>query len=200
MVARKLTIGVLLGLGGMAASVFLPDTVAEAAHPAWSSYATQAKRPVFRPWNRSEVTPVAGRWRPQAGAPSRSVAPAVSYRRQSTFFAMQPRQAVPTSGTQFSVHRPTPVRPAQAAGTRFRPNGGFGLETAGDAESSRMTQQTAALQAQFRPADQRRKRTYEELQRDASPRVSSARPANMMAYMQPMPLVPPMFGGYLPAW
>ena len=199
MLARVISISVVLGLANLASLGIAPLSAAQAAYPSWSAYSSPSKRPQFRPWNRREAAVTVGRWRPQQVAgQARSRTSAVRPRTVAVF-ASESRygRATPAAAGMRSVG---PSRPAQHLGVRFRPDdrqslyGPVGNPPGGTSEPGQ-----SELQSQFRPAPYRRKPAYEEMQR-ATPRYRQVYASGYMPYPGTGAAPPAVYGGYWPTW
>ena len=199
-----LPVGVAAGIAGLFCVGLSPLSAAQAAYPAWSGYSSQAKRPQFRPWSRSERQAPAARWRPQAASGSvRAPAAARISRRPMTLFAPTPRSLTTTVAQRGSRYA-APKMPLQRPGAVFRPDHREPASSSWDAsgEPSADPRQTA-LHAQFRPTEQRRKRPYEQPQAVAfgRPAFPPTQMAPAMPYAAPAVPVPPVYPpGYWPRW
>jgi len=104
LVARMLSLSVLLGLSALAALGISSLSAAQAAYPGWSAYAAQSKNTQFRPWSRAD-------------ARSQSV------HRQSQMRAYSPRATTQSANRRSWVVSPNqrrhqPVFSANRAGAR----------------------------------------------------------------------------------
>jgi hypothetical protein len=197
--ARVLSAGLVLGLAASAGLGLAPLSAAQAAYPAWSGYASAAKRPQFRPWHRNDPSAIVGRWRPHVATSGRASdlsayghPTATSYQRRWQEPLLDSRRAAP--------RKADPVARGRDVGVSFRPNGRGALLDEGP-----MTQDQGAsipygtdAHSQFRPAPTKRKRTYEEMQaanRQGRTSVGAAMPYPTMPGMLPNP-----YGAYWPAW
>lgn len=202
MVIRMLPVGLAAGIAGLFCVGLSPLSAAQAAYPTWSAYSSQAKRPQFRPWSRSERQVPAARWRPQAASGSMR-APAVAHgsRRPMTFFAPTPRAQVAPAGRGGSRYA-APKMPLQRPVAVFRPDDREPASNAwGTAAEAAADPRVSALHAQFRPTEKRRKRTYEQTQAATVGRPGfSPRMAPSMAYGVPSLPAPPPYPGYWRQW
>ena len=165
MVARLFSLSLAVSLSSLASLGLSHFSVAHAAHPAWSAYAAQAKRPLFRPWSRAPRKSAGLRWRPQPDAASVTRSPGLLIDR---------RMAGRTNahGLQQPVFAADRARNAKlpdarsGLGARFRPDhrrSGHGQPPA-VGEHDRTGGYQVRLHSQFRPTQARRKQTYEQLQ------------------------------------
>lgn len=193
MFARMLYVGLVLGISALASLGLSPLSAAEGAHPGWSAHPTQAKRPQFRPWDRVESQSPLARSRRQAIAPSTRASAASGGQRYpaTTTFGGGARQAV-FSANRSGGRKAVPVTRGKDLGFRFRPDerespyGQSAMPPDGDQSDAYQSE----LQSQFRPAQNRRKLTYEELQ------AESVSPQPMVAPAMPYPTMPPPLPGY----
>lgn len=195
MVTRMLPVGVAAVLAGLFCVGLSPLSAAQAAYPTSSSYGSQAKRPQFRPWSRAEPQVPTARWRPQAAPASRALTTRNS-RPQYTTFATRSTRAFAGSRAQAGQRYAAPQIPMQRPGQVFRPDdrqtqpGDWAAR--GDASPG-----WGQLQSQFRPTDNRRKRSYEQVQAAGGGHpMYGARGAG---YAVPLP-VPPIYRGHWPRW
>ena len=158
--ARLFSLGMLVGLCSvltLGTAVFAP---ADAAHPAWSAYAGQIKRPLFRPWSRYPRRSAALRWRPQPQpvTAARSAAAAIA-------------AGVPVVSTEpLSGRSPGaawPMRTQINQDWRFRPDQRGSAQVANRSGQGRADIRASRLHAQFRPPRIKRERSYEEMQSEA---------------------------------
>ncbi len=165
MVARLFALGLALGLSSLASLGLSHFSVAHAAHPVWSAYAAQAKRPQFRPWSRAPRKSAGLRWRPQPEAatvtrPPGSLTDSRTAGRSNAYRARQP---------VFSADRARNAKlldPRSGLGARFRPDqrrSGY-AQLPATGELDRAGGYQLRLHSQFRPTEARRKQTYEQLQ------------------------------------
>lgn len=158
---------VVVGFLGLSSSLLLGGvSPAEAAGYAGSTgYATQAKRPQFRPWQTRSQNRNQDRWRPNGV----SSLPRYSARfgagsRQPALLNRESRY-IPPAGRSFA-------HPA-SAGARFRPHGHLtvGVDPAGFnpvPQQERVRRPMGlASQSQFRPRPSWKRQTYEQLQSTA---------------------------------
>lgn len=165
MVARLFSLGLAVSLSSLASLGLSHFSSAHAAHPVWSAYAAQAKRPQFRPWSRAPRKSAGLRWRPQpeAAAVIRSRGLLIDSRTAGRSNAHRAQQPV------FSADRARDAKPLDARSglaTRFRPDqrrSGYGkLPAIG--EQNRADRYQVRLHSQFRPTEAKRKQTYEQMQ------------------------------------
>ena len=165
MVARLFSLGLAVSLSSLVSLGLSHLSVAHAAHPVWSGYAAQAKRPQFRPWSRAPRKSAGLRWRPQPEAVTgtRSPGSLIDSRMAGRSNAHRAKRPV------FSADRARNTKPLDARsgpGDRFRPDqrrSGYGQPLA-IGERDRAGGYQARLHSQFRPAETRRRQTYEQLQ------------------------------------
>jgi len=196
--SRLVSVGVAIGLSSVLAVGLAPVSVAEAAHPAWGSATGQTKRPLFRPWTRSQPQPRPSyRWRPQTrtGNAAQIVAPIERNRTsgypEGRWHRPQPLLAPPsavrdaagrTSGpvttARFRPDKRAPTRRNDAAAVHASANGGLAPGT------------------YFRPPRERKRPRYEDLQ---SKTRRAAYPVT--GYARQM-VAAPTYGyrGYWPTW
>jgi hypothetical protein len=147
MVTKILSFGVIVGLVNL-----MPFTVttASAGNAGWHGASGFSQRTQFRPWSHASRPSRVSRWRPSASPAPRKATGLASPGSPITQVRVGPR----------SVHR---VRaqswPVTADTTRFRPD----RRTLPDQRNAGVGQSATALQFQFRPAQTRRKPTYEQL-------------------------------------
>ena len=165
MIARLFSLGMLVGLSfvlTLGTAVFAP---AGAAHPGWSGYAGQAKRPLFRPWSRYPRRSAGLRWRPQPQ-------PVTVARSATSAIAAGGASAVSTE----PVHGRSPgvvawpVRTQRNQDWRFRPDQRGAAQRASqvaDRSEHGRSGHALRLHAQFRPPRVKRQRSYEEMQSEA---------------------------------
>lgn len=158
LIARLLSLGLLVGLSSVLTLGSVVFTAAGAAHPSWSGYAGQAKRPLFRPWSRYPRRSAALRWRPQAQ-------PVMNARSAAASIASG------VSSEPLFGHRSDaawPMQPRRNPDWRFRPSqpgpGQHAVQIAGASERGHADRQASRLHAQFRPPRVKRQRSYEEMQ------------------------------------
>lgn len=201
MVARLLSLGILLGLSCLAALALAPWPGAQGAQAPSSGLFGQVERAPRHTALRSgfrQSSPL--RWRPRASVPPLRAA-ATPASRTPSGERMRRRQGVPLIAAERAGSRKAvPVTRGQELGLRFRPDDnaspyaqpGFAPTDAGQPGSD-------ALQSQFRPIPKRRKPTYEELQSEMAP-VPPRGVAPIMPY--PMLGAPPLrgYGTYPPTW
>lgn len=200
MVARMLSMGVAIGLANLVSMGFAPLSVAQAASPTWSAYAAPVKRPQFRPWQRSERPAPKARWRPTI-AVGQNRAMVVEKRRPAPGGAwVQSSRSLDTPGLRsegrYASQRLLPPSP----GTRFRPESQQAGTGGSDApQHLPVDTRRSALQAQFRPAERKRKQTYEQMH---AAEGSQNHPfmAPLVAYGMPRLATPPIYGGYWRGW
>lgn len=165
LVARLFSLGLALGLSSLASLGLSHFSAAHAAHPVWSSYAAQAKRPQFRPWSRAPRKSAGLRWRPQpeAATVARSPGSLIDSRTADLSNSHAPKRPV------FLVDRNRNARPLDARlvpDARFRPDqrrSSYG-QMPGIGEQDRAVRDQVRLHSQFRPTEVRRKQTYEQMQ------------------------------------
>lgn len=164
MIARLFSLGMLVGLSSvltLGTAVFAP---AGAAHPGWSGYAGQGKRPLFRPWSRYPRRSAALRWRPQpqpvtaARSATSAIAAGVSAVSTESLYGRTPGGVV------------WPMRTERSQDWRFRPNQRGPAQRAPqvtDRVEHGRSGHALRLHAQFRPPRVKRQRSYEEMQSEA---------------------------------
>lgn len=188
MIARLFSLGMLVGLSSvltLGTAVFAP---AVAAHPAWSGYAGQTKRPLFRPWSRYPRRSAALRWRPQPQplTAARSAASAIAA-------GMPAVSTEPLSGHSPGVGAAWPMRTQRNQDWRFRPDRRGSAQAASRSGHGRADMRASRLRAQFRPPRVKRQRSYEEMQSEAG----YPHPAGGMVYGT---LAASGAQGYRPHW
>ena len=195
MLARTVSWGVVLGLSVLVSLCVSPLSAAQAAYPSWISYASQAKKPLFRPWSRADTAAWSDR-RPVRKSPGAARVGTVSGRRMPpTRWDQRSGQAVFAPG-RTGARKAVPVTRGQELGLRFRPDerespydrGAVG--TVPGNENARLQE----LHSQFRPARPKRKPSYEELQ------AGEGAGQQMLGPMGPYPGMPPPIPGYGAAW
>jgi hypothetical protein len=166
LVARWFFLGLTLGVSSLASLGLSAFSAAHAAHPVWSSYSAQAKRPQFRPWSRASRKSAGLRWRPQPEAAA--VASSSGLLIDSRMAGRS--NARGTKHPMFSVGRTRKAGPLDSRwglDTRFRPDQrryAYGL-LPGTGEQDRAHERyQVRLHSQFRPTEARRKQTYEQMQ------------------------------------
>jgi len=190
LVTRLFPLGLVVALVLTATLGLSPLQPAKAASSAWGGYATQAKRPQFRPWNRAQRKPANQRWRPRAvsSEPRRTTYPtgasAATWSR-----AHRVRQPVFSSGLP-DGRKPVRASRPQIPGVSFRPDRRV-ADAAKPAAATGVpsTGHTGySAHKQFRPARSHRKASYEELHRgDATRAFMAARTrAYQMAHGLPV--------------
>lgn len=191
LVARMLAMVVVIGLANLASLGFSPLSAAQAAYPAWSAYATPAKRPQFRPTQRGERQTPAARWRPESAANQRRTQFAAETRRPYSPFTMQRTRSMTTAGTSNSRYT-APQLAFQRPDLRFRPDRRQAPAEQRGARDDAVADAWPPT-AQFRPAEKRRRQTYEQMQ------YASRSPMPMPA-APPMAYATPPYGRFWPAW
>jgi len=201
LVARLLSLGILLGLSCLAALAFSPWSGAQGAQAPSSGLSGQVERAPRRPalssgFHRSSP-PI---WRPRAVAPPLHTA-ATPASRTPSGERMRRRQGAPMIAAERAGSRKAvPVARGQELGLRFRPDDNASpYSQPGFAPTDTGQPGSDALQSQFRPIPKRRKRTYEEMQSG----MTSAPPQGLAPIMPyPMPGAPPLpgYGTYPPTW
>jgi hypothetical protein len=194
--ARTFSWGLVLGLSVLASLCVSPLSAAQAAYPAWISYATQPKKPLFRPWTQADSRSLTSR---RQSRKSIHMAPATGRRPYSNRW---PRQGVQQT---FSPHRAgarkaVPITRGQELGLRFRPDERASPYDRSGAPGDELApaQDFSELHSQFRPARKRRKQSYEELQ--AEQLGPQPVPGPVMPYPTlPMPPAPSYHRAW-PAW
>ena len=157
MIARLVSLGMLVGLSSvltLGTAVFVP---AGAAHPSWSGYAGQTKRPLFRPWSRYSRRSAALRWRPQPQPVTSSRSAAASIAAGASGISSEPLFGHSPGGVW-------PLQPRRNPDWRFRPSQRGPAQLAG---ASGRDQAGKRLHAQFRPPRVKRQQSYEEMQSEA---------------------------------
>ena len=195
MFARTCSWGLLLGLSALASLCVSPLSAAQAAYPGWFSYASQPKKPLFRPWSRADSRYPTSRRQSRKGVYAAATVQAAGRRPYSNSW---PRQGVQQtfSPQRAGARKAVPITRGQELGLRFRPDeraspydqSGFPGERVAPTEGA------SELHSQFRPAPRKRKPTYEELQADD---LRQPMPGPVMPYPTlPMPPAP----SYPRAW
>lgn len=170
---RQLSVGFVLGL-----LTLVPLTIGTAAagHAAWSAGSAAAnKRVQFRPWSRyGRQAQALPRWRPH-GAPSTRTSRALERLASPLVNAARARDPVLRGYATVSRAQPQ-QRMARAHQRDFRPQQQRGRQNADLA----VLGSPPALQAQFRPTNNKRRQTYEQIMASSAgnypayPRVPSA--------------------------
>ena len=177
MVTRMVSFSLFLGLSSLVYLGLSVSSVTHAAHAVWSAYANQVKRPQFRPWSRAPRRSISSRWRPQPEKPSVSRTPAVAWGAR-----LAGRSMPPGAGEGLGSRQAITRGPVGGLGLRFRPKPRrmtYGSpDVIGDTPAARAYQ--TRLHAQFRPAQKKRRQTYEQLQSDTSSVGYMTRPAAMV--------------------
>lgn len=156
-----------------------PSSAMAAGTSAWTGYSIQA-RSQFRPWqSRSEQRVSDQRWRPHHRSFS-STSPAPRYqpaqRQQPGLIAPEPRYSAPVSRA---------FARSVGVGVRFRPNSRAAVAAAGRVQTTpQAVMLDPALQSQFRPSEQKRRSTYEQLQA-ARPSTGGWNPYTRVARYDP---------------
>lgn len=171
MVARLLSLGILLGLLSLAVLVLSPwpgPQAAQAGTPGLFAQVDRAPRPAASHGGLRRSSPPS--WRPRTSA--------------------SPLHGAERAGSRKAV----PVTRGQELGLRFRPDDNASpYAQPGFAPTDPARPGLDALQSQFRPIPKRRKPTYEELQSEMAPA-----PQPGVAPMMPYPLGAPPLPGYGP--
>lgn len=179
----------MLTAGVMVAAVNLSpfaSTTAYAGHSAWSGHGGYGQRVQFRPWSHHSRQAPTPRWRPHIAANRRATR---SLDRLGSPLISAVRARDPVVRAYAAIPR-TDRDPARVGNlTHFRPDGRHAPRRNGVVTPD----PASALQAQFRPAPQRRKATYEQLMA-ARPR----NPASFPRYPAGFP-IPPR-GRYAAYW
>lgn len=201
MVARMLSVGLAIGLANLVSLGIAPLSAAQAAAPVWSAYNSPGKRPQFRPWQRTEHVAPAARWRPSSPATQWRAMPGGDSRRVLSDTRAHSQRIFNPPHYDMNARYAAPITAQQQPATRFRPDR---RQPTFDDRAMRDDLPAATsgqeLQSQFRPADNRRKPTYEQMQA-ASRSPARAYGAPPAAYGAPMfAAPPPVFAGYWPAW
>ena len=188
LIARLFSLGMLVGLSSvltLGTAVFAP---ADAAHPAWSGYASQTKRPLFRPWSRYPRRSAALRWRPQPQpmTSARSAASAVAA-------GVPGVSTEPLFGRSPGAGAAWPMRTQAKQDWRFRPDQRGSAQVADRSGHGRADMRASRLHAQFRPPRIKRQRSYEEIQSEGG----YAHPPGGMVYGM---LAGAGAQGYRPHW
>lgn len=159
--------------------VVAPIPVSAAGSSAWTGYANQG-RIQFRPWQaRSERHVSNERWRPHHRSPS-SKNPAPRYQ---TALRQHPALIAPESRYSAPVSRA--FARSVSAGVRFRPNSRAAVAAADRVQTTpQAVMLDPSLQSQFRPSEQKRRSTYEQLQA-ARPSTGSWNPYTRVARYDP---------------
>lgn len=196
MVARSLSIAVAVGFASLVSVGLSPLSAAQAAYPSWSSSVAQPQRAQFRPWGRTERHQPVARWRPQTAVP-RAVSRPGNERREVYFGSRQSRRVFdPTGVTRRYAAAKAPLpRP----GVRFRPDHREPVRESWGGREEATEWSRSGTQAQFRPADRRRRASYEETQSATRP-LARAPAAPYRGYAVPPLAMPPVYGGYWPRW
>ena len=199
LIARTFSWALALGLSVLASLCVSPLSAAQAAYPSWYSYAAQSKKPMFRPWTREDGRNLTPRSQNRMGVYRAPAGRAMDRRPHSNGW---PRHNVQQT---FSPHRAgarkaVPITRGQELGLRFRPD-----ERASPYDQSHLPADAMKpsgdlleLHSQFRPAPQRRKPSYEELQ------AESLREPPVPGPAMPYPALPippaPVYRRAWPAW
>jgi len=194
--ARLFSMGVVLGLAALASLGMSPMSVAEAAYPGWSAYASQHKNPQFRPWSRADSRSLSVKRQSQVRAPAPRATTRFESRRPPAMPSHRKGEQPVFSGKRAGARKAVPITRGQDLGLRFRPDerdspyGQSEMPPSGGGADAFPSE----LHSQFRPTRPKRKLTYEELQAGSTspPQVVPAMPYPMM----PTPPLP----GYPGAW
>jgi hypothetical protein len=199
LVGRLFSLWVAIGLSSMTGLWLAPLSVAHAAHPVWSAYATQPKRPQFRPLQRTGRESVLSRWRPHASTTPRTVNPVTSVRTAGSSTGHRVRQ-IPFSLDHHGAAATSRSSPAREGGGQFRPqrHGPTYAQSAAGRDRPQASGYPAGLQSQFRPMRAQRRPSYEELQSGSKATLRAA--ASGTTY--PMMLARGALGyaGHWPGW
>ena len=191
MFVRMLSIGMVWGLANLIVFALAPNSAAHAAHPNWSGYAPQAKRPMFRPTRGAQSGRAATRWRPHDTSVPRRATTGPRVRFAYPVFARGAQAAQSPSGNR-SV---AAAYPRMRTEPGFRPNGGSPVVEGLEARRA----QRPVSSPQFRPARERSRKTYEELwaTAQASRQAFAGRVGPYAA--SPVQMLPG-YGRYWPTW
>lgn len=193
MFARVIVAGTFFSVSSLLMVGLLPAAAQAAGYAGWSGYASQVKRPQFRPWRpRSEFRASNHRWRPPArSVPQNTTQRYASANRQAPLLVTESRYSAPVSRAF--------ARPANV-GVRFRPNSrGAARGSLPTGDVAQQALPASALHAQFRPKPAERRLTYEEMQ--AKRRISQPSRVTYPNARYPMATAgSSLIGSFAPSW
>jgi hypothetical protein len=200
---RMLSIGVAVGLANLFASALAPQSAAHAAYPSGSGYASQVKRPLFRPTQGTQFNRAGTRWRPY-GVIGAARAPVKSTQRRLPFAAMGGSSKVgpgAPAGNRNAERAAVLAPPQRGVDQQFRPNGRLSTRDlpVADIAMPAADMRRSALLPEFRPARDRARKTYEELRATAAPSRQGIA-GDLMPYAPSSVPLLPGYGRYWPAW
>jgi hypothetical protein len=188
LVARRVSVGVVMGICTLSMVALTPLAGAQAAYAGWSGTSNVTKRPVFRPAQRVEAVAPTMRWRPAQSITPRVNAPARRWVSGATDRMLQPPGLLSAPRRAAAV-APRPAARVESMGSSFRPDPRFAGESAVGAEDAHGI---------FRPANTRRQ-TYEESQQ--SRRAAAPPTVSGLGYGLPRAgFFPPGYGAYPRYW
>lgn len=192
MVARRVSVGVVMGICTLSMVALTPLAGAQAAYAAWSGTSNPAKRPVFRPAQRAETFAPVSRWRPAQASAPRGALPARRWVSGATDRMLQPPGLIAAPRRSAAI-APRPVTRVEPLGSPFRPDPRFTAQ--GGAGPGATAEDPHGI---FRPASTHRP-TYEEVQR--SRRASAPPPVSGLGYGLPRAgYFPPGHGAFPRYW
>ncbi len=182
MVARRVSVGVVMGICTLSMVALTPLAGAQAAYAGWSGTSNPTKRPLFRPAQRVETAAPVSRWRPAQASTPRVATPSRRWVSGVADRMLQPPGLIapPRRSTAITT-RPAPR--GESAGSPFRPDPRFMAQEGAGADA--MGHDPHGI---FRPTNTRRP-TYEESLRSQRAAVPPA--VSGLAYGLPR-------GGYFP--
>jgi hypothetical protein len=190
LVARRVSVGVVMGICTLSMVALTPLAGAQAAYAGWSGVTNPVKRPVFRPAQRVDVMAPTSRWRPAQASAPRVSAPARRWVAGATDRMLQPPGLL-SAPRRAAAIAARPATRVESTGSSFRPDPRFmgqgaAAGAAGDAHSM------------FRPATTHRP-TYEESQRSRRPAVPPT-VSGLGFGLPPAAYFPPGYGAYPRYW
>ena len=192
MVARGVSVGVVMGICALSMVALAPLAGAQAAYAGWSGTSNPTKRPLFRPAQRVEPVAPPSRWRPAQSSPSRSIAPQRRWVSGAADRMLQPPGLIAAPRRSAAVAS-RPASRVESLGASFRPDPRFAGQ--GEAGAGAAAHDPHGI---FRPTENRRP-TYEEAQR--SRRAAAPPVALAPGYGLPRAgYFPPGFGAFPRYW
>ena len=201
MVARLLSLGIVLGLSCLAALALSPWSGVQGAQaPSLGLFGQVERAPrhlTLLGGFRQSSAPI---WRPRVSAPPLNGAAKRASPTPTGERLRRGRGAPMIAAERAGSRKAVPVTRGQELGLRFRPDDNASpYSQPGFAPTDSVQPGSAALQSQFRPIPKRRKPTYEELQSEVTPA-----PPQGLAPIMPYPMLgtPPLpgYGAYPPSW
>jgi hypothetical protein len=191
LVARGVSVGVVMGICTLSMAALTPLAGAQASYAGWSGTPNASKRPVFRPAQRVEAVAPTSRWRPAQASTPRVNVPARRWVSGATDRMLQPPGLLSAPRRAAAV-APRPAARMEPLGSSFRPDPRFAAHAASGAAAE-------DAHGVFRPAANTRRPSYEETQR--SLRAAVPPTVSGLGYGPPRAgYLPPGYGAYPRYW